>query len=133
VKTLSELMTVLEGRQGKFLLYFLMTAIMLLALIPPPELPQAPGSDKFQHAIAFCFLTLFLHLSHPGLSRLKGAAVMLGYGCLMEFLQSLTAYRSPEFADLLADSVGIASAQLLRQMFFSYRKTRSSLPPTPPM
>ena len=62
-----------------------MTAIMLLALIPPPALPQAPGSDKFQHAIAFCFLTVLLQLSHPGLARIKGALIMVGCGCLMNF------------------------------------------------
>lgn len=132
MKTLSELMKVLEGRQGKFLLYFLMTAIMLLALIPPPALPQAPGSDKFQHAVAFCFLTVLLQLSHPGLARIKGALIMVGYGCLMEFLQSLTSYRSPEFADLLADTVGIAAAQWVLQIVRSVCKSRSSLPPVPP-
>ena len=39
--------------------------------------------------------------------------LILGYGVLIELLQSLTDYRSASLADLVADSLGIASYLLI--------------------
>ncbi|MNJ74215.1 VanZ like family protein [compost metagenome] len=40
--------------------------------------------------------------------RLMITAGLLGYGVLIELLQGLTGYRFAEWADLLADGLGIA-------------------------
>jgi VanZ family protein len=116
LKTIEALLLLLAGRNGKSLFYLFIIAIMILALIPPANLPHTPGSDKFHHALAFSFLTLLMGLSHRSLSRLQLTIAMLGYGVLMELLQSFTSYRMAEWTDLAADVAGICAGLLLLQV-----------------
>ncbi len=77
-----------------------------LAVTPSPPDALFRVSDVVLHALAFSYLTLALGLAHR--QRLPAvAAWMLGYGVLIEVLQSFTAERSPEIKDLLVDTGGI--------------------------
>ncbi len=83
-----------------------LTVCTYLAVTPSPPDPLFRISDVVLHALAFSYLTLALGLAH----RQRPPAVaswMLGYGVLIEVLQSFTAERSPELKDLLVDAGGI--------------------------
>ena len=81
-------------------------AILILALMPTgPQLPTT-GWDKSDHALAFVVLTILGCRAYPN----RIAVVLVGlilYGGLIEVLQSFTPYRSAEWADLLADAIGV--------------------------
>jgi VanZ family protein len=80
--------------------------ILILALMPPtPDLPST-GWDKSNHVLAFIVLTVLGCHAYPN----RIAVVLVGaflYGGLIEVLQSFTPYRSAEWADLIADAIGV--------------------------
>ena len=81
------------------------------------------NSDKVLHALAFCTLSLLVDCSFPrsrfGVTKI---VMLIGYGILIEVVQSFLPYRSAEVADVLADTLGIcvymASIPLLRHLLF---------------
>lgn len=90
--------------------------LLVLALIPTSHALPTTGWDKSNHLLAFCTLTLL------GLSAYRGKRVLtmlglVGYGGLIEVLQSLTPTRSAEWGDLLADALGVGLAWLLMTAF----------------
>jgi len=80
--------------------------IALGTLSPPGDGAPLPVSDKLLHAIAFALLVLPLGWVRPGWWAALAIAA-LGYGGMIELLQPIVS-RSGEWADLLADAVGIA-------------------------
>ena len=81
-------------------------AVLTLALLPDPDPRLSTGWDKGNHLLAFAVLAFL------GCWALHGrwlivAIGLLSYGVLIEVLQSLTGYRYAEWADLLADGLGI--------------------------
>lgn len=81
--------------------------ILWLALRPVPSRPDwFEHADKLRHAVAFCALWLLGWRAglRPGLL----AVVLLGFGLLIEGLQSLTPDRKASLADVVADAVGLA-------------------------
>lgn len=98
--------------------------ICYLSFFKPPqtELNQITNIDKFVHICMYCgFCTVmwFEHLrSHSSLSLGKVLLLAIVFPILMsgviECLQStLTDYRSFEWTDLLANSIGVVAAALL--------------------
>jgi VanZ family protein len=86
--------------------------ILILALIPPAPYLPSTGWDKTNHVLAFLVLTVLGCRAYSN----RVAAVLLGailYGGLIEVLQSFTDYRSAEWADLVADSVGVIAGRVL--------------------
>lgn len=82
--------------------------IVVLALSLLPLGPDAPttGWDKTNHMLAFATLAVLGCLAYPG--RITATLLaLLAYGALIEILQSFTDYRSAEWADLLADALGL--------------------------
>lgn len=82
--------------------------IVVLALSLLPLGPDAPttGWDKTNHLLAFSTLAIVACLAYP--RRIPALLLaLLCYGALIEVLQSFTSYRSAEWADLLADAVGL--------------------------
>lgn len=81
-------------------------AVMVLSLLPlGPDAPSL-GWDKANHLTAFALLAALGCRAYPN----RTAAVMTGllaYGGLIEVLQSFTGYRMAEWADLLADALGL--------------------------
>lgn len=79
------------------------TALLLL-----PLGPNVPGTgwDKSNHLLAFALLAILACRAWPA-SVVAALAALLVYGGLIEILQSFTGYRSAEWADWLADAVGL--------------------------
>jgi len=99
-------------------------AVLVLSLAPSaPELPTT-GWDKSNHFIGFCALALLGLLAYPQRPVLLLACLLL-YGGLIEILQSFTTYRLAEWADWLADGVGVAIGYGLDRFWlrFVIRKT----------
>ncbi len=98
-------------------IFFASLAIITwLALTPDsPRIPGVEVNDKLQHVAAFIWLTLLAHCSFP-VSRLRyKAALLLGYGVLIEAAQYFIPMRSASLSDIVADLAGIGiGAMLLR-------------------
>ncbi len=81
------------------------------------------NSDKSLHFLAFCTLAVLLDFAFPR-SRFGTIKILslIGYGILIEFVQSFLPYRSAELADVFADMVGICAyagtIPLLRRFTF---------------
>lgn len=96
-------------RHWRCLFWVAVVAGIVLALWPAPEHPEPwfPQADKVQHGVAFALLVGLGWLGQlRPLARLCGGLLLLG--AAIEVAQSFTATRSAEWADLLADSIGIA-------------------------
>lgn len=79
------------------------TALLLLPLGPHVT---GTGWDKSNHLLAFALLAMLACRAWP--ERIVMAlAALLAYGGLIEVLQSFTGYRSAEWADWLADALGL--------------------------
>ena len=93
-----------------------MVAVMVLALMPAESLPPVfDWWDKAQHALAFAVLTGWALLLWP---QWAGRVVlgMLAYGAGIELAQWAVGWRFAEWADVMADAVGVLVAWLaLRQ------------------
>ena len=91
-----------------------------LALIDIAELPEITRNvwDKLQHASAFFVLSFLLYgsVSRTQLfsrSHTTQIIFLLGYGIMIEWLQSYTPHREASAKDVLADAVGIFCFSLL--------------------
>jgi len=94
------------------LFLLLLGVITTLALVPKPPAQISLGWDKLNHASAFATLAVVITLGW-GRRWLRHALVLLAYGALIEVLQAMTATRSAEWADLLADGLGLTAGLLL--------------------
>ncbi|MDB5731142.1 MAG: hypothetical protein JWQ03_1037 [Variovorax sp.] len=87
-------------------------AVLVLALMPPtPHMPTT-GWDKSNHLLAFSTLAVLGLWSWPG-RTVAVLVALLAYGGLIEILQSFTPDRSAEWADLLADGLGLLVGTLV--------------------
>lgn len=94
-------------------------AVLALSLLPlSPQLPTT-GWDKTNHLLAFCVLTVLGTQAYRG----RTGMVLLGllaYGGMIEILQSFTPDRMAEWADLLADSLGLTVGLALRALLVRF-------------
>lgn len=87
-------------------------------LVPLDHLPgpQFELVDKVWHLVAFGGLAgllsrAFVYFGRDALAAAKQASLTaVALGALLEVLQSFTRYRSADWADLLADTLGVALA-----------------------
>ena len=86
-------------------------AIWTLSLLPGPDLPDVPGSDKLHHSLAY-FACMFCwgHLYRQPAQRLQLAIAFAAMGVLIEGIQYFTPTRSFEFMDILANALGVVIA-----------------------
>lgn len=90
-----------------------LAAVLVVSLLPPSSLPPVhTGWDKADHALAWLALGLLGMLAWP---RRKAAVLagLVAYGGAVELLQGMTGWRQPEWADLLADVLGLVVAALV--------------------
>ena len=90
-------------------LWFVLACIGLLSLavVSLMPVPDIGGSDKFGHFISYAMLSAYLSLlveQRKSLWRIVFG--LIAYGLFLEFMQSLTDYRSGDLADALANSLG---------------------------
>lgn len=102
-------------RPWRLLLLVLIVAVLVLALIPSPTKGTSLGWDKLNHAVAFAALTVSGCLGFPGSRRTVLALLLalLAFGGLIEVLQYFVPGRDSEWADLLADAVGLGCGAVL--------------------
>ncbi len=101
----------------------------VLALVPA-EMLTAPGFnwwDKAQHALAFSVLGLLGLAALPAKPRqvLMGLVV---YGVAIELAQWAVGWRFGEWQDVLADTVGLSLAWLLRYLWQRWRPWHRAAP-----
>ena len=95
----------------------LLLAILMAALLPavwflPDRLKLISlfgGVDKWAHALAFAFLTVWFAGLYPRKAYWRIAIGMAAYGVLIELCQGLISHRTAELPDLGADVIGIAA------------------------
>jgi VanZ family protein len=103
----------------RWLLAIAMLALLVLSLMPAAIPVPSTGWDKSNHALGFAVLAFLAYWAWPGRIPLSLLG-LLGYGALIEVLQSLTPDRMAEWSDLWADGVGLlvgtAVAWLLQRL-----------------
>ena len=109
-------------RAWRLLALTLMAVVGALAFSPNPAPMVDTGWDKLNHLLAFVALGMSARLGFPGGIRWAAllAAGLLAYGGAIELLQPMVSGHVGEWADLLADALGIAAgiagSDLLRRM-----------------
>lgn len=94
----------------RLLLGLVLVAFTALALLPQPvALPDAPFADKWAHLAAYLVLAFLVDASWPerGFDLPKWGA-LLGYGIVIELLQSQIPSRMFSVGDIAANLAGIA-------------------------
>jgi VanZ family protein len=90
-----------------------LVAVFLLALLPPPPVPEVMNSqDKLGHFMAFVALGLLGLSTWPRHATVLVVA-LLAYGALIEVAQMLTTLRQAELLDWFADAAGVGTAVVL--------------------
>jgi VanZ family protein len=100
----------------------IIVAIWVLSLMPLNQV-AVPGGDKLHHFIAYGSLMLVWTLLHAEKSitqQLKLAVVFMAMGVLIECAQGLTTYRFFEWADALANSIGVILGWLMGRITTPY-------------
>ncbi len=100
--------------RGVLVVLLLSVAWGCLQAPDPDDTPWFWGADKIIHLSTYALLYICAWLAFPGtfLSWMLHGS-LLAYGLLIEGLQSLTNYRTAEFADLLANATGLGLGCLL--------------------
>ena len=94
------------------LLAFVFIASLIRLPVPLTQLPQ--GFDKYEHIAAYGSLSLYFgQLISRYRLYLRYALALFCMGALLELLQGLTSYRSPDWYDLAANSMGLTLGILL--------------------
>lgn len=89
--------------------------IAVLTLTPTPHMPRGDYHwDKLAHMVAFLVLVLPTAALWPRVAAWIGVLAVV-YGGAIEVIQPFTG-RSAEFADLLADGIGVALGIILGTM-----------------
>ena len=96
--------------------WYIIGATMLLgvavgSLVPSPDIGV---SDKLSHLVTYFFLAgWFSLLATNRISLVWTVIGLIAYGMLIELLQGMTAYRYPEWGDVLANGIGVLAGILL--------------------
>ncbi len=86
-------------------------ALVVVCLLPSPDLPNLHVSDKLEHALAFALLAgSAVQLFERGRGLVAVGLGLLALGIGIEFAQALfTTTRAMEAADVVADTIGIVA------------------------
>lgn len=95
--------------------WLLIFLIGYLSLIPSPPAPlRFPHADKLEHLLSYALLMgWFCQLYSARWQRICLALACVAYGGIIELLQGWSGYRTADWMDLLADSLGVALGWLL--------------------
>lgn len=104
---------VLAPAPWQWLFLLLICVISFLALTPVPPKDLDTGWDKANHFLAFGSLAFVGRLAWPRAHLLTLPLGLVAYGAAIELIQYFVPGRSCEWADLFADSLGIALGWLI--------------------
>jgi VanZ family protein len=93
--------------------WLLVAAVVVASVAPAPTLPDVGIPDKTEHALTYFMLTLWFCGVYADRGHSLIGVVFFVLGALLEGIQALTATRSPEVADLIANTAGILAALAL--------------------
>jgi glycopeptide antibiotics resistance protein len=98
----------------------LILAVVYLSLVPqPPRVVDFNQSDKLAHLLAYAVLFLWFANIYPnGRRRIWFTAGFLAVGVCLELLQALGGHRSFQYADMLANGLGILAGWSLAKTRF---------------
>jgi VanZ family protein len=94
----------------------LLALVFILSLVPmpPPPIDVPRGFDKYEHILAYATLSAYFgQLCCRLKSHLRCAFGLFCMGALLEVLQGLTWYRSPDVYDLAANTIGVIAGLLI--------------------
>ncbi len=85
-------------------------AVVVLSLVPTPQMDLPRDSDKVQHVLAYAVLAAAaVQVFRSGRALLVAAIGLVSMGVLLEFVQgAATTYRMADPADALANALGVA-------------------------
>ncbi|MBN2533851.1 MAG: VanZ family protein [Spirochaetales bacterium] len=112
---------------SKIFFLFIALSILVLSLIPVPQVEFVQFSDKITHIIAYGLLACFFVFAfssgniHFRLLSLISITACTFYGGIIEILQSFV-QRSPEFMDLVADFTGSVIGTIIATIVMFIRK-----------
>jgi len=90
----------------KWIAWGLALTVVILCVIPAPQLVEVSNVDKVEHVLAFAALSfVFLRAYHRHTLWVITGCVVLGLA--IELVQYFIPWRSAEFADLVADVFGV--------------------------
>jgi VanZ family protein len=106
--------------------WLLIFLIAYVSLIPSPPSPMRfLHADKLEHLITYALLMgWFCQIYATRWQRLWLALACIAYGGIIELLQGWSGYRSADWMDLLADSLGVALGWLLSTTSLQHLLTR---------
>ena len=106
--------------------WFLIILIGYLSLTPSPPTPiHFDHADKVEHLAAYATLMCwFGQIYFARRQRAYLALACVAYGGIIELLQGWSGFRSAEWADWLADSLGVALGWLLDTTSLQFLLTR---------
>ena len=105
----------MSARAWRIALVLLVLVVTWLAVVPMPPRALTTGWDKLNHASAFGALALTARLAFP-LGRIAAWRIviaLIAYGGLIEIVQLFVPGRDSDWADLLADSIGVGIGLLV--------------------
>ncbi len=89
--------------------YALVAALIYICLTPnPPDTSAVNFGDKIAHFAGYALLFLWFAQIYQRSAQLKLALLLVLLGVSIEIAQGFTGYRAFEYADMLANSVGVA-------------------------
>ena len=97
-------------------IWYFIGAMMLLTVAALSLMPALDigVSDKLSHLVTYFLLAGWFSLLSVNRVALGWTVVgLIGYGILIELLQGMTAYRYPEWGDVLANGAGVLTGILL--------------------
>jgi len=99
----------------------LVIAVIILSLIPPPPIMSVDYADKIGHLIAyFVLMGWFAQIYHALRQRIQFMIGFLLLGAVLEILQGFGGIRYAEWADMVANSVGVILAWQLTKKRWGY-------------
>ena len=107
----------LVGRRWNWaaVLEIAMALVVLAACLMPMEGGGPAGVDKLQHFAAYAGLAFWGGVTWSA-RRWQVCIALLVMGALIEGLQGLTGYRSADWHDMLANSIGVVSGLAISRL-----------------
>ena len=104
------------------LLVLALLLVIYVSLTPASGVGTFAGADKIGHCFIYVCLYILAWAAFPGaVLRWSIHVALLGFGILVELLQSQTGYRFMEAADVLANITGTGLGNLI--LSFSINKS----------
>lgn len=90
--------------------WLMLAWVVILSLMPHPPEPPVVTWDKAQHLLTYGVLMFWFRMAF---GNILWGVFLIGMGAGMEILQGESGYRDFEYADMLANSLGVLAGWLL--------------------